>query len=242
MQPGHDQSGYHIRCEWGEAGVRTLAPGSDVLIIVDVLSFSTSVEIALSRGGIVFPYLTRDESAAEFAAQQGAVLASRDRGAGLTLSPASLMQIAPGTRLVLPSPNGAALSLAATRVRVVAGCLRNAAAAARAALMMGSRISVIPAGERWPDDRLRPGIEDWLGAGAIIAHLTGSKSPEALTAEEAYHAAGDGLRARVHASASGQELIERGFAEDVRIATGVNVSECVPVLRDGAYQPLEGSE
>jgi len=34
---------------------------------------------------------------------------------------------------------------------------------------------------------------------------------------------------------SGQELIERGFPQDVEVAGEVNVSSCVPVLREGDY-------
>jgi len=33
-----DQSEYALRCEWGAQGVAQLAPISDVLIVVDVLS------------------------------------------------------------------------------------------------------------------------------------------------------------------------------------------------------------
>jgi 2-phosphosulfolactate phosphatase len=62
-----DQAEYDLRCEWGLAGVATLAPVSDVLIIVDVLVFSTSVEIAVARGASVLPYRWRDHSAAAFA-------------------------------------------------------------------------------------------------------------------------------------------------------------------------------
>ena len=35
-----DQSAFDIRCEWGTNGVRKLAPISDAIIIVDILSFS----------------------------------------------------------------------------------------------------------------------------------------------------------------------------------------------------------
>lgn len=48
----YNQSTFDIRCEWGVKGVEQLAPISDVVIIVDILSFSTCVEIATSRGAI----------------------------------------------------------------------------------------------------------------------------------------------------------------------------------------------
>jgi 2-phosphosulfolactate phosphatase len=38
-----DQQEFDIRCEWGAHGVAVLAPISDVLIIIAVLSFSSSV-------------------------------------------------------------------------------------------------------------------------------------------------------------------------------------------------------
>jgi 2-phosphosulfolactate phosphatase len=231
----HDQGEYEIRCEWGEQGVLKLAPISDVVIIVDVLSFSTSVQIAVARGGIVYPFRFRDETAAVFAQEKDAVLAGADRAAGLTLSPASMVGLEAGTRLVLPSPNGATLSLAAGGMPVIAGCLRNARAAAEAASRIGARIAVIAAGERWSDGSLRPGIEDWIGAGAIIAGLSGSKSPEALTAQDAFTSAEADLAERIAACASGQELIERGFADDVALAVELNISDVVPVLRDGSY-------
>lgn len=51
------QAEYDIRCEWDEGGVLELSRKSDVVIIVDVLSFSTCVDIATARGAIVYPYL-----------------------------------------------------------------------------------------------------------------------------------------------------------------------------------------
>jgi 2-phosphosulfolactate phosphatase len=60
-----DQAEYALRCEWGASGVRQLAAISDVLIVVDVLSFSTAVDIAVSNGAIVFPYGSRDERVEE---------------------------------------------------------------------------------------------------------------------------------------------------------------------------------
>ena len=45
----------------------------------------------------------------------------------------------------------------------------------------------------------------------------------------------------LHECQSGQELIERGWAEDVRLATEGNVTTTIPVLRDGAYHRLEST-
>jgi 2-phosphosulfolactate phosphatase len=106
-----DQAEYDLRCEWGLAGVQTLAPISDVLIVVDVLVFSTAVDIAVARGASVLPYRWRDSSAEAFAKSKGALLASPRSAGGYSLSPLSLQSIPAGTALVLPSPNGSTLCL-----------------------------------------------------------------------------------------------------------------------------------
>lgn len=56
-----DQSPYDVRFDWGERGLEALGPGSDTIIIVDVLSFSTAVDVAVSRGASVLPYRRRDQ-------------------------------------------------------------------------------------------------------------------------------------------------------------------------------------
>ena len=107
-----------------------------------------------------------------------------------SLAPSSLVDIPVGLRLVLPSPNGSSLAFQAmsTGAIVVAGCLRNALTVARWAQSVGRRITVVPAGERWPDGSLRPAIEDLLGAGAILTQLNGHRSPEANLAAVAFDA------------------------------------------------------
>jgi len=234
-----EQEAYKVRCEWGAAAITYLAPSSDVIIIVDVLSFSTCVDIATARGALIYPYPGYGDRLAEFAAGMRATVAgSRDDTQSYSLSPASLVEIAAGTRLVLPSPNGSALSVAGTaqdRV-VLAGCLRNAAAVAAAVGRLGTRILVVPAGERWPDQTLRPSVEDLVGAGCIVRELSGSKSPEAMLAERAFTSLEGKVASTLRACSSGRELIERGFAEDVELAAQVNVSDCAPILVDGAYR------
>jgi 2-phosphosulfolactate phosphatase len=50
-----DQGRYDVRCEWSLEGLLALREISDVVIIVDVLSFSTAVDVAISRGATVIP-------------------------------------------------------------------------------------------------------------------------------------------------------------------------------------------
>jgi len=118
-----DQSGFTVRVEWGERGLSALAATTDVLVIVDVLSFSTATEVAVSRGAIVLPFASRDAAAAAtFAEQQDALLAvPRQRVSNAhtySLSPASLQHLPRDTRLVLPSPNGSTLSRMAAELDV----------------------------------------------------------------------------------------------------------------------------
>ncbi len=109
-----EQKGFRLRFGWGPNGLRRLAPGAAVVVIIDVLSFSTSVDVALGRRAIVLPYRWHDGSEQEYAEANEAVVASKQPQPGqLSLRPSSLTAIAAGTRLVLPSPNGSALTFAA---------------------------------------------------------------------------------------------------------------------------------
>jgi 2-phosphosulfolactate phosphatase len=230
------QSAHDICFDWSLQGVEQVANHCDVTIIVDVLSFSTCVDVACSRAAQVLPYRFKDHSAVSFAQEQKALLAGARETALYSLSPASLAQLPAGSRLVLPSPNGASLTLACTSKHVLAGCLRNAQRVAHYAQSLGGRIAVIAAGERWADDSLRPCLEDLLGAGAILAKLSGAASPEAAMARSAFEASALNLAATLHACSSGVELLERGYPQDVEWASQLNCSDCVPELISGAFQ------
>jgi 2-phosphosulfolactate phosphatase len=242
------QDSHGVRFDWGLAGAAALASSSSCLVIVDVLSFTTSVTVAVEAGARVFPYAWRDESAADFARQHQARLAVGRRTASAdspwSLSPAALRRAPFTARLVLPSPNGSAISAAASDggATVIAACLRNVNAVGRwlAEHELGipqQPVAVIAAGERWPDGSLRPALEDLLGAGAVIAALSElgrSLSPEAEAARACFEATAD-LASAVTNAASGRELTGRGFAADVAIATETNSCRAVPVLTEHAF-------
>jgi 2-phosphosulfolactate phosphatase len=231
------EQGGEVRFEWGPSGLNHLLPQSDAIIIVDVLSFSTCVDVAVGNGAVVYPFRWDGEDPASFARHHQAILASKPgQGGRYSLSPSSLLTLPRGARLVLPSPNGSTLSASTGETPTLTGCLRNARAIAEYARQFGTRISVIAAGERWPDGSLRPAIEDLLGAGAILSELDGKHSAETRVAVAAYLACLPHLKETILESVSGQELIARGRRVDVDLACELNQSDSRPVLAGGAYR------
>lgn len=273
-QPWFDQTANRLRFGWGPNGLRHLAAEASVVVIVDVLSFSTSVDVAVGRGAVILPYRWHDGSEAAYASASDALLAGRapadgDLPPGYSLRPSSLTTIERGTRLVLPSPNGSALTFGAAEAAspnrnaadrsasdrvVLVGCLRNATAVGRAAAAAAGdgAVAVIAAGERWRGTTgpLRPAVEDLLGAGAILdaaALMLGhdERSPEAAAAVAAHRDAAGDLAERLSACGSGRELIGRGFPADVALAAALDASVVVPTLvgselLDGARPPEPG--
>ncbi|MBT2469920.1 2-phosphosulfolactate phosphatase [Streptomyces sp. ISL-66] len=241
------QAGHGVRFEWGPAGAALLAKDAACLVVVDVLSFTTSVTVAVESGTRVYPYRWRNETAAVFADQVGASLAvgrsKATEASPWSLSPAALRRAPLTPRLVLPSPNGSTIAAAAGESTVVAGSLRNATAVGRWLADRGygtaeRPVVVIASGERWPDGSLRPALEDLLGAGAVIAALRrcgrDQLSPEAAMAASAFEGA-ENVNVAVAGCASGRELIEWGYADDIAIATELDACEIVPVLTGGAF-------
>ncbi len=181
------QSEYEIRFEWGLEGAKRLSSEVDIAVVVDVLSFSTCVEVGVTAGAQIFPFYFKDDRAREYARSVNAVCASPARRKNeICLSPATLTGLKPGDRVVLPSPNGSTICFALETPIILCGCLRNAAAIAQAANRLGKRILVIAAGEQWEGGALRPAIEDMIGAGAILSRLKGTLSPEAMAAVQVF--------------------------------------------------------
>ena len=209
----------------------------NVLIIVDILSFSTCIDIAVSRGATVFPYLGDINKLAAFASEVGAFPVSHKRSLDLySLSPTSLRKLLPGTRLILPSLNGSKLSAMSNDKTTFTACFRNASAVARKSQHIGKNICVIAAGEKWKNGNIRFAVEDFIGAGALISQLKGNKSPEAISCQNAFQPLTHDLHHYLSQCSSGKELIEAGFSQDINLAAALDCSQTVPILINGAYQ------
>jgi 2-phosphosulfolactate phosphatase len=242
-----EQDGFAYRLAWGSEGLDALAPHVAVVVVVDALRFTSAVSAAVEAGATVVPARWADEQAASDAAAQGAVLAGRREDGRPSLSPTDLLTMRPGVRLVLPSPNGATVSVRAFELgtpTVLAGCFRNATATARRAreLAAGGSIGIVACGERWPHGPLRHAVEDLLGAGAVLAALDPSGassapccSPDAAAARAAFVAARPLLVDHLLGSSSGRELAAIGYSDDVHTSAVLDATDVAAQLVDGAF-------
>ncbi|WP_274651341.1 2-phosphosulfolactate phosphatase [Paenibacillus humicola] len=215
-----------------------------------MLSFSSTVVTAVDCGAILYPYPPPiDEQVKAFAKEMDAQIvwgrAEAARFGGHSLSPLSFTASDKRRKFVVCSLNGAAcVRLASSVPALLIGCLLNAAAAAEAANRLMEKlhtpITVVPCGEKWtnvadPGETFRPAIEDFLGAGAILSRLNGSKSPEAEVCIGAYRSLKDLIGELVWDSASGRELRERGYGQDVKHSIRTDASSAVPILERNRF-------
>jgi 2-phosphosulfolactate phosphatase len=113
MLAAHRQLDHALRFDWGLRGAEATAAEAAVAVVVDVLSFTTTLSVAIDAGIEVLRYPWNDGGAQDYAPLHGATLAVDRSRAGpgeISLSPQSLRTASPPARLVLPSPNGSTIA------------------------------------------------------------------------------------------------------------------------------------
>ena len=207
-----DQSTYQVRLEWGVDGLRRLAQ-ADVVVVVDVLRFSTTVIGAIERGE-EYPL----DAAARAISINGAPVAEAAAEA------AAIVML------------GALRNASAVAAAVLAEQERRAERTSVAIIAAGERTG------REPGASVRFAVEDHLGAGAIIDALGNlgidHTSPEAAVAAESFRALRGAVKHLVSASGSGRELIAAERSDDLIAATALDAASVVPVLRTGVFRAL----
>ncbi len=209
MTSPFDQSRYQVRFEWGAAGVERLAP-SDIVVVVDVLRFSTTVTDRIAAGEVV---------------------ALGDLAPAISAGGAAVAERAAATdALVLL---GCLRNAPAVADVVLAEQQRRAARTSIAVIAAGE---VAPGAADAP---LRFAVEDQLGAGAVIDALGAlgidHTSPEAAAACESFRGLRGAARHLLTASGSGQELLDRDRRDEVLHAAQSDATASVPVLRAGIF-------
>ena len=246
------QAGARARIEWGRRGSSLAAERGDLLVVVDVLSFSTAVSVAVGRGAVILPCDWSDDPAAVAEREQAVAAVRRDRvpaDGSYSLSPPTLEAAASGERIVLASPNGATCSRRAGQVPALyAASLLNAAATAacvQAELEADAArcVTVLACGERYKDDHedgpLRFALEDWLGAGAVLGGLDVSLSPEARAAALAFESMRSELAGTLRECGSGRELAEAGYPQDPASAACLDAIGVAARFEAGAFRPFD---
>ena len=71
------QSPFQCKLDWGAIGAIRAAERGDIIVIVDVLSFSTTVVRAVSRGAVIYP-CGEEEEFDSLANRIGAQVAVKD--------------------------------------------------------------------------------------------------------------------------------------------------------------------
>lgn len=206
MPSPFDQSRYQVRFERGLDGLGRLAP-ADVVVVVDVLSFSTAVTDAVARASSV-PF-----DAVGAASANGAALARAAAATGALVVLGCLRNASAVARAVLAEQErrGARTSIAIVASDEVGDDAVSARPAVEDALGAGAVIAAL--GD--------------LG----IDHC----SPEAAVTGESFRALRGAVRHLLTASGSGQQLLERGLREEVVHAASLDATDAVPVLREGVF-------
>ena len=75
MFAAHQQTAHLLRFDWALQGADAIALDAEVAVVIDVLSFTTTLTVALDGGTTVLSYRWNDSNAANFARQHDAVLA-----------------------------------------------------------------------------------------------------------------------------------------------------------------------
>jgi 2-phosphosulfolactate phosphatase len=207
--PLFDQSTYQVRLEWGLDGLARLAP-AEIVIVVDVLRFSTTVIDAVQRGED-YPL----DAAAHAVSINGAAVAEAAAEAGALVLLGALSNASAVAAAVLAEQErrGARTGVAVIAAGELTG--RDASAAVRFA------------------------VEDQLGAGAVVDALGAlgidHTSPDAAVAAESFRALRRAVKHLLTASGSGLELTERGLGDEVLAAAAVDGASVVPVLSGGVF-------
>jgi len=241
-----------VHVEWGATGAELAAARGDVIIVVDVFSFSTTLSMAVARDFTCLVYSRAEIEDLGGPAKAAIRLNAKPLGGRgepvpgrVTLAAVSLLTAEPGQRVVFTSLSGATVVGAAAKApALLVGGPRNATACARVAARLLSttragRITVVACGERWSSAEpgmagTRPSVEDWAGAGVICSHLAElgySLSAEARLASAMWLS--ETVLEDLAECVSARELRAGGYGADVELALQADTDDKVPVRMTG---------
>ena len=240
------QASFRCRLDWGQRGAAAAAARGDLLVVIDVLSFSTVVATATHRGVAILPCFSeaKQRLAKEVGAAPAVKRAEVPRLGRFSPSPETYLTAEAGTAVALDSLNRAACVLRGRgAAALIAASFVNAEAVAawltKQIRTTGNNVTILACGEHWPTpfpgEEVRFALEDYLGAGAVLSYLDFDKSPECQVCEAGFRSVRDRLEQVLLHCGSGIELRDKGYATDVRHAARLNLYDVVPILEGAAF-------
>lgn len=203
--PEAAQPGFDYRFDWGVDGLEALAAECDVVVVVDILRFTSAVSVAVETGEVVLPGRWQDERDLDRAAIE--------LGVPFVLAGAFRNATATARRARMLVESGGAIGVIA-------------AGAHRAATDRSLRPAI--------EDLLGAGaVLSALDPSAATAPP--ACSPDARAARAAFLDARPMLHEALLASPSGRELVALGCADDVANASALDATDLAAQLIDGAF-------
>jgi 2-phosphosulfolactate phosphatase len=218
-----------------------------VVVIIDVLRATSVIVHAISRGAMeIIPVITVDEAfrlAKTFPA--GTTLLGGERGSrkipGFDFgnSPGEYVtEKVEGKRLILTTTNGTRAFHAVSSAReILVGSFLNVEATARRCFEMGRDLLLFPSG-----DEGNFSLEDAVCGGMVIDHLIRQDrdsihlTDAASTAYLLYQQFKQNLIEAFRVSNHGKDLIAKGLEEDLVYCAQVDLTNVVPVFREGVIR------
>jgi 2-phosphosulfolactate phosphatase len=217
------------------------------VVVIDVLRATSVIVHAISRGAMeIIPVITVDEAfrlAKTFPA--GTTLLGGERGSrkipGFDFgnSPGEYVtEKVGGKRLILTTTNGTRAFHAVSSAReILVGSFLNVGATARRCFEMGKDLLLFPSG-----DEGNFSLEDVVCGGMVIDHFIHQDknsihlTDAASAAYFLYQQFKQNLMEPFHASRHGKDLINKGLEEDLAYCAKVDMTDVVPVFREGVIR------
>jgi len=223
----------------------------DVIVVIDAFRSCSTIVAALANAAEgVTPTRTVKEALMLHKKHPKFILAGERsgiklKGFHLGNSPLEFSpQKVKGKHIILTTTSGTKAIISSKKAKyVLAGAFLNAEATAKSAERIaekeGTGVSLISAGTNG-----RFSLEDFICAGAIAKSFPGNNiahSDAVLAALLAFQRARQSLNSVLQSGYHARYLASRGFEEDVKFCSRLDVFKLVPFLDRGTLVPLNGS-
>jgi len=227
-------------------------PDSDILlnrtvVVIDVLRATSVMVHAMWQGALEIIPLATAEAAFEMAKvfPRGSIILGGERrskkipGFDLGNSPKEYVaERVKGKKLILTTTNGTkAFHVVSSGREVLAGSFFNIGVMAQRCLELNRDLLIFPSG-----DEGKFSLEDTICGGMLIERIMkkGGKridlSDASRCAQILYKKFEDNLTEAFHLSHHGKELINRGFIEDLAYCAQIDMTDIVPIFREGVIR------